>query len=217
VIWGGGKLELTFFKVANIHDLFEIFSSIATVAAVFLAFSGVNAWRKQVRAQSDHELAHRVTVAALKYKEITCSAFDDVIFSVTQFHYAVEEVSRDYLDAYVERFELNLSRNYAARSEFLAVLLEARAAWGVGIKDKYLELLGLSEDFFYSIRAFIEWSSSEHGKTKHRRYSKTLRAQYEEFAEKNWLVVNRIKFSHILDELTIAADEELAMRSIRGG
>jgi hypothetical protein len=214
-VWGGGKIEIEFFKVANIHDLFEIFSSAATVAAVFLAFAGVNAWRKQISAQSDHALAHRVAVAALKYKETTCSAFDDALFSVTQFHFGVEELPDGFLDRYIENMEDRLLRNNVVKSEFLAVLLDARAVWGIGFHNKYLDLLDFTEDFCQCVRIFVEWGSFDRDESDHDRYAKLLQRHYDKFEAKNWLTISSIQLLKVLDRLTLAADDELAGKLIR--
>lgn len=207
-IWGGGRLDIAFFKVANIHDLFEIFSSLATVAAVFLAFSGVNAWRQQLGAQSDHALAQRVAIAALKYKEISRSAYDDALFSVTQFRYGLESVPESILDRYIAGMEDNLKANKNSKAEFCAVLLESRALWGAGFSEKYDELLALTDDFYGCIQVFIKWARLDPNDSFIQAFQSAMQRHYDYFERQEWLIPIAEKLPKF-DELTRSADAEL--------
>lgn len=73
-----------FGEVENIHDLFEMFSSAATVIAVFVAWKGINVWRFQARGQADLELARRLSRVALDVKDLAVSACVDAMFAVRQ-------------------------------------------------------------------------------------------------------------------------------------
>lgn len=67
----GGKLsgQSDFYKVASIHDFFDIVGVFVTFAAAIVALYGLNTWRKQGKAVADHELARRLVVALRVYQE----------------------------------------------------------------------------------------------------------------------------------------------------
>ncbi len=213
-VWGGVTLNMNFFKVANIHDLFEIFSCVATVAAVCLAFYSVNAWRKQVSAEADHNLAHRVAVAALKYKENSRAAFNDAQFAITQFKYGREGFPAALLESYVVNMEARLQKNLDARVDFLADLLEARAIWGHDFHKKYDELISLADSFNGAMRAFFHWSRLDPENVKLQIFSNILSRMYLDFERKNWLTITGEQVSYF-DEVTLDADKILSAKLLR--
>ncbi|WP_458374955.1 hypothetical protein [Pseudomonas pergaminensis] len=213
-IWGGILLDIQFLKVANIHDLFEIFSSAATVAAVFLAFAGVNAWRQQVGAQSDHALAQRIAVASLKYKDVSKSAFSDAQFLLFQFdgntNYVLMEVFQKILPGLEER----LNKNKTSHAEFLAVLQECRAIWGKGFSDKYGPLIINTQEFYNCVDAVSEWvrlDSTDHMKEASKF---SVRRHFEKFEREGWFSTFASDLP-MFDEWTMQADEEIRLKLIR--
>ena len=62
VIWIELIFLSDFWKVENVHDLFEIFGAVATSGAVLIALMTMNSWKQQAKAEADHELARRVVI-----------------------------------------------------------------------------------------------------------------------------------------------------------
>lgn len=213
-IWGGVRLDIQFFKVANIHDLFEIFSSAATVAAVFLAFAGVNAWRQQLGAESDHALAQRVAVASLKYKEISKSAFSDAQFCLLQFDAGREMVPVGVLELYIPGFEARLKRNQESKAEFLGVLQECRAIWGKEFSDKYNVLISHTETFYTCVSTLCQWARMSPEDQMIKAFEFTLSRNYKKFEREDWLSKMSADLP-MFDEWVSAADEEIRLKLIR--
>ncbi|MGP6426344.1 hypothetical protein [Pseudomonas pharyngis] len=214
VVWGGGRLDMDFFKIANIHDLFEIFSSIATVAAVFLAFSGVNAWRQQLGAESDHALAQRVAVASLKYKEVSKAAFNDAQFSLLQFDAGREMVPVGVLELYLPSLEARLKKNQESKAEFLGVLQECRAIWSKGFSDKYSVLINQTDTFFNCVSALCQWIKMSPDDQMIKAFEYQLSRNYKKFEREDWLSKTPGQLV-MFDEWTVSADEEIRLKLIR--
>lgn len=213
-VWGTVPISTDFFKVNDIHDLFEIFSSIATVLAVGLAFIGVNAWRQQVSAEADHALAQRIAVAALKYKETSRTAFGDAQFAVTQFAVGVEGLPEGLLDSVVLPMEQRLQRAQDSKAEFKAVLLECRAIWGDEFSNKYEGLLNLTENFYACLRLFFHWVRMDKQSKAAYVYTRSLQRHYDQFEEKEWLMRTAAQLTEF-DRLTEQADIELKSKLLR--
>ena len=213
-IWGMIPIKTGFFVVDNVHDLFEIFSSAATVAAVFLAFIGVNAWRQQLSAQSDHALAQRVAIAALKYKEVSRSAYNDAHFAVTQFRYGLDSVPEGILDRFIINMEGRLQKGQDSKAEFLAVLLESRAIWGLEFSSKYDELIGITEGFYGCVRMFFKWARLDPNDELAEAYEASLQKHYDYFDEQGWLLLSAAQVPKF-DELTQSADEDLREKLLK--
>lgn len=211
MLWGMIPKGNNFFKIKDVHDLFEMASSLATVLAVGLAFSQVNAWRKQHVAQSDHDLSQRLTAASLRYKEAVVVAHADAAFVLLNFH--LGGLPPDLLDKLIPSIEAKLKSNIDRRSEFLLALQEGRAAWKSEISDKFDDLLNFSEHCNTVVRAFIDWSVSG---GKFEGYKVSLERQYALFEANGWLHLEGSRFAEI-DKLTSAADDVLREKAIRAG
>ncbi|MBD9443056.1 hypothetical protein [Pseudomonas sp. PDM04] len=213
-IWGAIPIGTDFFKVKDIHDLFEIFSSVATILAVGVAMIGVNAWRHQVSGEADHALAHRVAVAALRYKETSRTAYNDAQFAVTQFHFGIAELPEGLVERFIVPMERRLQKNQDSKAEFLAILLEARAIWGADFSNKYNELLNLTENFNSCLRSFFRWVRTNDGDHNAEVYSTMLQRHYDEFLKNEWLIKTATQVPEF-DELTKEADMDLQRRLFR--
>ncbi|MBJ2237021.1 hypothetical protein JFT61_19600 [Pseudomonas fluorescens] len=146
-LWARVPISNNFFVVENVHDLFEILGAIATVAAVLLAAAGINAWRSQLQATSDHELARRLLVSLYKYREAVRSIRHPMIMS-SETSPGENEKRSD--DSDIDRFQglcKAYDRRFKAAGEIrillLSEILEADVAWGEKLKNTILPLVKL--------------------------------------------------------------------------
>lgn len=150
VLWGLIWTKADFFHVQNIHDLAEIASSIATVAAVFIALT---VWKKQLRAQADHDLARRVVVSIERFKRATLSLIVDAKFCCgnSSLQYA------DY--PLIERIEAGITSRLSTfddeTSTFEGLMVEARAIWGTELDDHLGHLREIAARTYDSNRQFL--------------------------------------------------------------
>lgn len=69
VVWAELIFPSDFWKVTNVHGLFEIFGAVATSCAVIIALMTMNSWKRQAKAEDDHELARRVVIILRSYPD----------------------------------------------------------------------------------------------------------------------------------------------------
>ncbi|QXG25205.1 hypothetical protein KTT56_26190 [Pseudomonas viridiflava] len=127
-IWAASLPTEGFFKIANLHDFFDIIGAIATTLAVIIATIGINNWKIQVGATSDHELARKMIVALLKYRNELLDLWQ--IADVA----SGENEARHWIrgeDEYSKHIYGNANiRAKNARTELEAISVEAKAIWG---------------------------------------------------------------------------------------
>jgi hypothetical protein len=154
VTWGSIKLKTNFYTVDNVHDLFEIFSSAATVVAVIFAAFSFNDWRSQIKAQSDHDLARRLAVSMLKYKQSIQIAYSDAQFCVNHCLVGFEGLPPDLLKSVVDDMIRRMSDNLSGLAELQGILLEVRALWGDKLPNSLDSLFNACQRFHGCVRLF---------------------------------------------------------------
>ncbi|WP_116886893.1 hypothetical protein [Pseudomonas syringae] len=138
-IWSTSLNSDGFFKVSNLHDFFDIIGSIATVFAVMLAINGLNHWKTQVGATSDHELARRMIVALLRYRNELLDLWQTAEVASGQNEARHWIKGEDDYSKLIYDHAVTRSKN--AKAELEAISLEAKAIWGGIFKT------GLTEAF----------------------------------------------------------------------
>ena len=154
VTWGSIRLKTDFYTVSDIHDLFEVFSSAATVVAVIFAAYSVNNWRSQIKVQADHELARRLAISLLKYKETIQIAHSDAQFCVNNCIVGFEGLPPELLKSVVDGMIVRMNDNNNQKAELLGVLLEVRALWGDELPNSLDSLFNIHAEFNGCVRLF---------------------------------------------------------------
>ncbi|VVQ29735.1 hypothetical protein PS943_01464 [Pseudomonas fluorescens] len=159
-VWEAIQIKVDFFVVANIHDFFEILSSLATVIAVCY---GVLAWKHQLSGQSDLELARRVAIASLRMKEAALEGWADAKAAINRVPSGINSLPSDWMKMMSEEIAVRLAKREELKLEYFAVLQEARAIWGKDFTTKYNRLNDLCSACNTCAREFVAWSSgAEH-------------------------------------------------------
>lgn len=171
VVWGGGKVELDFFKIASIHDLFDMFSSAATV---FVVVFGFQLWRRQVNGQADLDLARKVAVHALRVKEASLEAWMDAQFSINQQAFGPNSLGVELKGKITEVMHDRLKTRESLQIDFLLVLQEARALWGIEFSKKYNKLVRLYFECNRCSRAYLSWVDSSGSESSKIQCSQTI-------------------------------------------
>lgn len=137
-VWGANLKAEGFFRVANLHDLFDIFGATATTAAVVLAIIGLNRWRVEVGAASDHELARRLLVALLKYRLELEGLWN---FADLASRQSSSEAWLQDQNEFSERvYKGAISSAQKSRVELEVIALECSAIWGGEYESGFDEL-----------------------------------------------------------------------------
>ncbi|WP_095184973.1 hypothetical protein [Pseudomonas sp. Irchel 3H9] len=186
VTWGSIRLKTDFYTVSNVHDLFEILSSGATVIAVILAAFSINAWRSQIKAESDHELARKLAVSVLKHKESIQAAYTDMQFCVNNCIVGFEGLPPDLLRTITDSCIVRMDKAMNERAELLTLLLEARALWGERLSNSLGEFVSTCENFYGAVRLFSVAIGPERTFEQQDAYKRRIIELGEEYSAAGW-------------------------------
>lgn len=157
VIWGGVSIPTEFFKVKDIHDLFEIASSGATVIAVCLAAAGFNAWKLQILAASDHDLAKRAAIALHAYHAAVLRGFELAEILERRIRLDIRGLKPHQSDdILIELERLNLAILNARALSF-----ECKVGWGEEFWAGFQSVLLPGQKYANCIESFLRWSKVE--------------------------------------------------------
>lgn len=147
VVWSKLSFPSDFYKVENIHDLFDMMGVAATIAAVSVAYVGLNSWRRQGKATADHELARKLIVVLRIYQ-------DEMIKNWVYASNAVGKIENNSWigdggrDNYlVGIYEEQLKKAKEAVAALEPFRLECAEFWGVELEAKFLDLYDLDSLF----------------------------------------------------------------------
>ena len=160
-IWAAIPIGTNFFVVGNVHDLFEIIAAAATTIAVCFAAAGLNAWKSQISATADHELARRVAVALSRYKDSTLDMWNYAEFSLSQF----QQVTRTSNSALDESFNTliksRLDASLLVRAEVKSLAVECRAVWGKEFEKLFQGVFIFERRVSSCVNMYLTWSAPD--------------------------------------------------------
>jgi hypothetical protein len=189
-IWGHLLPGSNFFVITNIHDLAEIVAACATTFAVLLALVGLSAWKGQVIATSDHELARRSIVLIEKCK-FSMPNFVNLAGSVAMLvSHRVEPTPG--MVAEVQE-EMNLLGEMHA--EFRALEFESRAAWGESCAQLFEPIFDVSERCQGMLSLYLQWSREDNTDKYKATLSSVMRQMEVSFRQSQGLSVNEERTS----------------------
>jgi hypothetical protein len=159
VIWGRVPIPIDFFKVEDVHDLFEIAGAGATVLAVCLAAAGLNAWKLQILATSDHDLARRASIALHTYLAAVIRACQVAEFLEVR---VASEIGKGGIKPHqIDGIRRELERLESAIESLKALSLECKIVWGEGVFLKFKSVLLPGEKYSVCIEGYLLWSSGD--------------------------------------------------------
>jgi hypothetical protein len=113
-----------FFKVDNFHDLSDIASSIATIGGLMIALT---VWKKQIKAQADHDLARRFLIGMEGFKRSVLNLLADSQFCIGNSN--LQYASYELIERVLMGIRSRMNAFDAEASKLNALLTEARAIW----------------------------------------------------------------------------------------
>ncbi|MBV7523406.1 hypothetical protein KW834_03165 [Pseudomonas sp. PDM29] len=159
VVWAQIPIPSNFFIINDVHDLFEIIGALATIVAVCVAAAGINAWRWQLRATSDHDLARKLLISIYKYREVIKRIRHPMIMI---FETSADDNEKRSEKPDVERFQglcKAYSRRFKAAEEIrvllLSELLEADVVWGERLRTIVSHLIKLELELGEYLRSHL--------------------------------------------------------------
>lgn len=189
VVWGAIPKGADFFEIKNFHDLAEIIGSLATAAALFFAVAGYSAWKKQLVATSDHELAKRASLSFRKYRAILPDLFRMTSGLIERMHFQVSYRETPYELLEVVSEELSNLKNISIEVNSLA--LECRDSWGDSVWPVFQDALFLGDHCRACISAFVSWSRID--------FPDRLREKYADSAVNSFEAVKILAGENVLE------------------
>jgi len=178
----------------------------AAAVGAYVAIRGLDAWRSQLRGQSEYALAKRVLTLLQKYRDALRAARHPWMEYTLPDDDESQDLNREQRQyrglqkAYEERWD----RIAAARAELYPELLEARVLWGDTIDEALRPLFGLELDLLFAIRDHLKVSNpdvspfeKEYLETAESRESRGARlydklSDIDEFSEETDAVVDQV-------------------------
>ncbi|WP_155274248.1 hypothetical protein [Pseudomonas chlororaphis] len=168
-IWGMVPISTEFFVVKDFHDFAEIVGAIATVIAVVLAAAGINAWRAQAVATSDHELARRVAITLQRYKFASYRAWEFTDYLVSNMK--LEIGKGGVPDRFLGEVKSELKDLETINAEVHSIALECRALWGEKIWGDFQRVSWLGSQCHECITLYLRWSRVDNVERNRAAYS----------------------------------------------
>lgn len=156
-VWAQVDVPIKFFAVTDLKSLLEIFASLATVAAVVLAYRGLSIWKEQIRGSSDNEIAMRVLLASRRYKDASHEAWSDARFSIIQFERGRSSLPDTVWKYSINKMEASIADRKIIRDEFKGELHTVRALWGVEFSKEYDDILSFESDCTACVELLIRY------------------------------------------------------------
>ncbi|MEK1943712.1 MAG: hypothetical protein AAAB16_25335 [Pseudomonas sp.] len=157
VIFGRALVEDQFFVIGNIHDLLESFAAIATIAAVGVAYVGINTWRSQISAATDHDLARRVAICVNKLTNEVLYLWGQVGSAATEVRKAPPPTGLRMYSLFRDGIQNRVSASESFRAEIKTLQFECRALWGDDFSFKFDELMQFEYLCVQTCQSFINW------------------------------------------------------------
>lgn len=152
VVWSKMITPSDFWKVNNVHDLFEILGALATSGAVLIALMTMNSWKRQAKAEADHELARRVVIILRKYRDELVHTWSYAESSVSQIRGSTWIGDGGNESPLVGIYQRRLDQMEEVRAQLSPIEVECSEIWGGIFKTKFDELYSYDDGF----RSFIE-------------------------------------------------------------
>jgi hypothetical protein len=212
VTWGSIRFKTDFYAVSNVHDLFEIFSSSATIVAVIFAAFSINDWRSQIKAESDHELARKLAVSLERYKESIRAIYSTAGFCVNNCIVGFEGLPPDTLKAITDRFLIKVEKIQEEGADFRGQLVEARALWGDELPKALADVFNSCNDLCSCVRLFSMAIRSEMKFEQQDLYKRRIIELGEHYSPEGW---EEEKIAARVNELARTASEYIGTKLVR--
>lgn len=121
--------------------------TLAPIAALFIAWSGLNTWKRQLKGSHDFELGRRLLLSLYRCRDALKSARHPFV------HPGESDKDRDDWEA--SAYENRWRAVSEAASELRAAISESEASWGEDFHEENKRLHGLTVKLMLAIRHYL--------------------------------------------------------------
>jgi len=128
-----GGFQLSYLEIIAVIK--DVILSVAAITGAVVAVRGLNTWQRQLKGQTEHELAKHLLISLFKYRDALSNVRNPVILSSEMSSPSNEErqyMSPEKLNAYQQSiaYQARFKKVIEERSSLYIHGLEAEALWG---------------------------------------------------------------------------------------
>ena len=208
------KLSGSFLEIKDVHDLFEIFGALATMGAVGIALYGLNFWKIEIGAASDHELARRLAVCLRRYRIAVVSAWHMAHSAAAQIEGNTWIGSGGNDNYLIDIYRHRIVEVQEVRAELESVALESAVIWGGVFEGGFDKLYAIDSKCCNCIDSYL--GLLIRGAADDRAFTTADAAlkHWSEFGQHG--VVDDVSIKRLFDSKSVQIETELGKRLLRG-
>jgi len=205
VVWAVVPIPSEFFVVSNVHDLFEILGSLATVVAVCVAAANINSWKHQVNAAADLELARKLVSSLHGYRTRMQSMWYWADFVIQMIEVDDPNTASDMgLDE--QRLLPEIEGTRQLQMQLKELLLQSQSVWRVSLEPEAAELFKFTDRCIFVVNNSFVWMGAYDSNAKlGERMEDSIRRHWSWFGKNN---CQSQEGAYVLIESLIAAFEK---------
>lgn len=154
-------------NIPSVSDVKDAVTTIAAGVGIYVALAGLSTWKRQLKGQTDHDLARRILVTAYRYREAIKGVRHPAMFG-NEFPEPPEpqraRMHPDQIRHYglAQAYQNRWNKVQEQRVELYTSLLEAEALWGTELKDKlFANVFNLEWELFTAVRHHLQLSNPD--------------------------------------------------------
>ncbi|WP_152537909.1 hypothetical protein [Pseudomonas canadensis] len=164
-VWAAVPIRSDFFVVSNVHDLFEILGSLATVVAVCVAAANINSWKHQVNAAADLELARRLVACLHGYRTRMQNMWYWADFAV-QMVEVDDEITASDMGFDEKKISPEIKETREQQMQLKELVLQSQSAWRVELESEAAEIFKFTDRCFFILNNSFIWMGAYDSNTK---------------------------------------------------
>ena len=147
--------------IINPISLKDLATAIATCVGIYVAITGINAWKKQLRGKTDYELARKYLKAALKLRDAMKFVRNPFI-SIGEMESALKESGlegKEYKAHEITNravYSIRWNKAREAWTNLESELLDAEVSWGKEAVNAQASLSSLAKELVIGLQHFLD-------------------------------------------------------------
>jgi len=138
----------------------DIVTIIAACSAMFIGFSGLNSWKKQLKGTAEYDLSKRLITGLFEYRDAIKFVRNPLLLNHEREPPSDElakTMNKDEIDffGYSKAYQNRWDRVENAKKQFYADRLEGEALWGKDFVELFKLIPKLEHELFFALQTDI--------------------------------------------------------------
>ena len=166
----------------------DVITIIAACSAIFIGFSGLNSWKKQLKGTAEYDLSKRLITGLFTYRDAIKHVRNPSLYNherETPPEEQAKTMSKDEIDfyGYSKAYQNRWDKIDDAKKQFYADRLEGEALWGKSFIDLFQNIPKLESELFLAIQTNLLLRNPDTPKSKknvwQKEFQKTRDVMYD--------------------------------------